>query len=153
VIQLTHQAIDPTAALQLVGSPAAGATVLFLGTTRQFSAGRETVTLRYEGYEPMAERKLAELEAEARRQWPIEQAILIHRLGEVGLSEASVLVAVSAAHRDAAFAAAQWLMDRLKQDVPIWKQEQWADGTREWQHPRPAADPLGSPRPSSCSEN
>ncbi len=68
-------------------------------------------------------------------QWPLVGCALVHRLGEVGLGEASVAVAVSSPHRRDAFAAAEWLMDRLKQEVPIWKQEHWADGSSEWVHP------------------
>jgi molybdopterin synthase catalytic subunit len=83
----------------------------------------------------MAERKLAELESEAKNRWPILDCAIVHRLGRVEVGEASVAVAVSSAHRQAAFEAGQWLIDTLKQVVPIWKCEHWADGTTEWVHP------------------
>ena len=115
--------------------PEAGAVVLFLGTTRELTDGRRTVTLDYEAYDEMAEKQLAELEAEARRRWPLVECLIVHRLGRVPLAEASVAIVVSTPHRADAFAAGQWLIDTLKRDVPIWKQEHWADGTSEWVHP------------------
>jgi molybdopterin synthase catalytic subunit len=83
----------------------------------------------------MAREKLAELEAEARRRWPLEGCAIVHRIGRVDLGEASVAVAVSTPHRQSAFAAGQWLIDTLKQVVPIWKKENWADGNSQWVHP------------------
>ena len=132
---LTHNPIDPAAVLASVQSPEAGAAVLFLGTVRRHTEGRETSSLDYEGFEPMAEQKLAELEHRASERWPLVGCTVIHRLGHLELGEASVAVAVSAAHRQIAFEAGQWLIDTLKQTVPIWKRENWADGTREWVHP------------------
>lgn len=135
MIRLTDAPIDPTAVLAEVASTQAGAVVLFLGTTREMTGGRRTEWLDYECYPEMAEKKLRELEAEARRQWPLVECSIVHRLGRVGLGEASVAIAVSSPHREAAFAAGKWLIDTLKQVVPIWKQEHWADGTTEWVHP------------------
>ena len=135
MIQLTDQPIDTAAMLDRARHPEAGAVVLFLGTTRELTDGRQTVALDYEAYREMAERQLAELEAEARRRWPVIECIIVHRLGRVPLGEASVAIVVSTPHRADAFAAGQWLIDTLKHDVPIWKREQWADGTTEWVHP------------------
>lgn len=135
VIRLTHDRIDPAAVLAEVQTPEAGALVLFLGTTRGVTDGRVTTSLDYECYPEMAERKLAELEAEARRRWPVLRCAIVHRLGPLAVGEASVAVAVSTAHRQAAFEAGQWLIDTLKQVVPIWKRENWADGTSDWVHP------------------
>jgi molybdopterin synthase catalytic subunit len=135
MIQLTNQPIDTAALLDRTRHPEAGAVVLFLGTTRELTDGRQTVALDYEAYREMAERQLAELEAEARRRWPVIECIVVHRLGRVPPAEASVAIAVSTPHRSDAFAAGQWLIDSLKRDVPIWKREQWADGTAEWVHP------------------
>jgi molybdopterin synthase catalytic subunit len=145
MVQLTHNPIDAAAAVAHVQTSAAGAVVLFLGTTREFTEGRQTVRLSYESYPKMAERKLAELEAAACERWPIAKCVLIHRLGVVELGEASVLVAVSTPHRKEAFAAAQWLMDQIKKEVPIWKQEQWADGTAGWVHPGTEVNSADSP--------
>jgi molybdopterin synthase catalytic subunit len=135
MIELTHQPIDVAALLARVNSTEAGAVVLFLGTAREFTAGRRTQSLDYECYAEMAEKKLADLEAEARRRWPVVHCAIIHRLGAIALGEASVAVAVSTEHRDAAFAAGKWLIDTLKEIVPIWKKEIWADGSTEWVHP------------------
>jgi molybdopterin synthase catalytic subunit len=135
MIQLTEDPIDTSSLLNRVRHPEAGAVVLFLGTTRELTAGKQTVALDYEAYREMAERQLADLEAEARRRWPVIECSITHRLGRVPPTEASVAIAVSTPHRSDAFAAGQWLIDSLKSDVPIWKREQWADGTQEWVHP------------------
>jgi len=135
VVSLTDQSIEPAAILAQVASRDAGAVVLFLGTTREFTHGRRTASLDYECYPEMAEKKLAELEAEARRRWPLTGCSIVHRLGHLELGEASIAIAVSSPHRHDAFAAGQWLIDTIKQDVPIWKQENWADGISEWVHP------------------
>jgi molybdopterin synthase catalytic subunit len=138
MIQLTTEPIDSQQLLALVQKPEAGAVVLFLGTTRQFTADRETVELHYEAYREMAERELAKLESEARRRWKLIECAIVHRLGIVPLAEASVAIAVSSAHRDAAFEAGRWLIDTLKESAPIWKQERWVDGAVEWVHPEGA---------------
>lgn len=140
MIELCEKAIDVAAVLDRVQSPAAGAVVLFLGTTREITAGRRTQSLEYECYPEMARKKLLELEAEARRRWPITACAIVHRLGHLELAEASVAVAVSTPHREDAFAAAKWLIDTIKEEVPIWKCENWADGTNEWVHRRQRAD-------------
>lgn len=134
-VALTHEPIDSTAVLSAVSSNEAGAVVLFLGTTREFTHGRRTASLDYECYPQMAEQKLAELEAEARRRWPLTGCSIVHRLGHLELGEASIAIAVSSPHRADAFAAGQWLIDTIKVVVPIWKCENWADGTKEWVHP------------------
>src|SRR6266576_1851457 len=134
-VALTHDQINPTAVLSDVSGNDAGAVVLFLGTTREFTRGRRTASLDYECYPQMAEQKLAELEAEARHRWPLTGCSIVHRLGHLELGEASIAIAVSSPHRHAAFAAGQWLIDTIKEVVPIWKCENWADGTSEWVHP------------------
>jgi len=135
MISLTNQPIDPAAVLAQVASHDAGAVVLFLGTTREFTRGRRTASLDYECYPEMAEKKLTELEAEARSRWPLTGCSIVHRLGHLALGEVSIAIAVSSPHRQDAFAAGQWLIDTIKEVVPIWKQENWADGTSEWVHP------------------
>lgn len=144
MIALTDDVIDTSEVLRQAGSLRAGAVVLFMGTTREFTGERRTASLDYECYPEMAEVKLTELEAEARQRWPILECVMVHRVGHLELGEASVALAVSTAHRKDAFAAGQWLIDRLKESVPIWKQENWADGTSDWVHPgitTPAAGP------------
>ena len=135
MVELTNHVIDANDVLRRVASHQAGAVVLFLGTTREFTGERRTVALNYECYPEMATKKLAELEAEARRRWPIVECVIVHRLGHLELGEASIAIAVSSPHRQEAFEAAKWLIDTIKQVVPIWKQEHWADGTSEWVHP------------------
>ena len=135
MIQITHQPIDTQAVLESVRSEQAGAAVLFLGTTREWTEGRRTLWLDYECYESMAIAELEKLEEEARQRWTLQACTIVHRLGRVDLAEASVAVAVSTGHRRDAFEAGQWLIDRLKEVVPIWKQEHWDDGSTEWVHP------------------
>ncbi|OYV86643.1 MAG: molybdopterin converting factor [Planctomycetia bacterium 21-64-5] len=135
MVALTNEPIDAAKVLEQVESPLAGAVVLFLGTTREFTGSRRTESLDYECYPEMAVRKLAELELAARQRWPLVECALVHRLGHLKIGEASVAAAVSSPHRQAAFEAGQWLIDTLKQSVPIWKKENWADGTHEWVHP------------------
>lgn len=132
---ITDQAIDTASVLSRVASRQAGAVVLFLGTTREFTDGRQTTALEYECYAEMAQKKLAELEAEAGRRWALTGCTIVHRIGRVEPGEVSVAIAVSSAHRQAAFAAGQWLIDTLKETVPIWKRENWADGGSQWVHP------------------
>jgi len=141
MIHLTNDPIDTAAVLGAVRCPAAGAVVLFLGTVREMTAGRETDWLEYECYREMAETKLAQLEAEAQSRWPLLGCAIVHRLGQVRVGETSVAIAVAAAHRREAFAAGQWLIDRIKELVPIWKKEHYADGTSEWIHRRQHAEP------------
>jgi molybdopterin synthase catalytic subunit len=108
------------------------------------TAGRQTLSLDYEAYPQMAEAKLAELLAEARRRWPIVEAAVVHRLGHLDLGEVSVAVAVSTPHRQQAFDAGKYLIDRLKEVVPIWKKENWADGGTEWVHPEHSSPPAAT---------
>lgn len=140
MIQLTHERIDPQQLLAHVTSARAGAVVLFLGTTREWTGDQQTAWLDYDCYASMATRKMAELEAEACRRWPLVACAMIHRLGRVDLGEASVAIAVSSPHRADAFQAGQWLIDTLKEIVPIWKKENWLDGTSQWVHPGTDAD-------------
>ena len=123
-----------------VASNDAGAVVLFLGTTRQFTHGRRTESLDYECYPEMAEKKLAELESQARQRWPLTGCAVVHRLGHLEVGEASIAIAVSSPHRQVAFEAGKWLIDTIKEIVPIWKRENWADGTSEWVHPGMPSD-------------
>ncbi len=135
MIALTHDTIDAAEVLQDVGSPAAGAVVLFLGTVRGVTDDRQTTSLDYECYPEMAEKKLAELEAQARQRWPLQSVAIVHRLGNLTVGETSVAIAVSSAHRREAFEAGGWLIDRIKEVVPVWKRENYADGASDWVHP------------------
>ncbi len=135
MIELTDEAIDCGEVLRQVQSRAAGAIVLFVGSTREFTQARQTLSLEYEAYREMAHAKLEELAGEARRRWTLTEVSIVHRLGLVPVGETSIAIAVSAPHRDAAFAAGKWLIDTIKVVVPIWKKENWSDGNSQWVHP------------------
>lgn len=135
MVEITSEPIDIPAVLAAAGSARAGAVVLFLGTTREWTEGRRTAWLDYECYDAMARQVLSELEAEARERWPLENCEIVHRVGRVNIGEPSVAIAVSSAHRQSAFEAGQWLIDRLKVVAPIWKKENWSEGGGEWVHP------------------
>lgn len=135
MIRLQHEPIDYQAMTEAVRSPSCGAVCLFLGTVRELTEGKRTVALDYEAYPSMAEKVLAQVESETRQRWPVVEMALIHRLGHLILGDVSVAVAVSCPHRAQAFEACRYAIDRLKEVVPIWKRENWADGTTEWVHP------------------
>jgi len=113
--------------------PHCGAVVLFTGTVRDNAEGRPGVTaLEYEAYEEEACPRMAAIAAEARRRWPVlGRAAILHRVGELGVGETSVLVVVSAPHRAEAFDAARFCIDTLKTTVPVWKRETWEGGS-DW---------------------
>jgi molybdopterin synthase catalytic subunit len=124
--------IDSESLVNEVGRPDSGATVLFLGTVRDHSEGKEGVThLEYEVYTERVEPKIREIVDDAASRWPILGVAVEHRSGTVGLGESSVAVAVSCAHRGDAFDAARFIIDQLKQRAPIWKKEHWPGGA-EW---------------------
>jgi molybdopterin synthase catalytic subunit len=135
MIRLTTEPIDYHALTEEVRRPDCGAVVTFLGTVRDLTDGRVTVALDYEAYPGMAEKKMAEIEAETRSRWPVGGMMMIHRLGHLAVGEVSVAVFVSCPHRGQAFDACRYAIDRLKELVPIWKKENWADGSTEWVHP------------------
>ena len=113
----------------------AGAFAGFEGWVRDHNDGRSVHGLRYEAYAELAEREGEAVLAEALRQFDIVDAACAHRTGELAIGELAVWVGVSAAHRDAAFAACRWIIDAIKARVPIWKHERYADGDAGWLHP------------------
>ena len=138
-IVLTAEPLPSDAALAWASTPAAGAVVSFVGIVRDHADGRDGVdAMTYEAYEGPARRAMGDVVASARDRWSdLERVALLHRVGDLRLSEASVLVVVSAPHRSAAFEAARFCIDTLKETVPIWKQEHWSGGS-DWaveQHP------------------
>ena len=134
MFRLTRDAIDYHTLTDAVRSSHCGAVVLFLGTVRDLTGDQVTVFLDYEAYPPMAEKKLAEIEQEVRRRWPVGDIAMVHRLGRLEVGEVSVAVAVSCPHRADAFDACRFAIDTLKELVPIWKKENAPDGTAEWVH-------------------
>ncbi|HBE66723.1 MAG TPA: molybdopterin converting factor [Planctomycetaceae bacterium] len=139
MIVLTEQPIDLNQVLEHVTAPECGAEVLFVGTTRQFTQldGQtvETDHLNYEAYGEMAKHQLELLVVQASERWPVKRVAIVHRLGRVEPEEASVAVAVSTPHRSEAFEAAKWLIDTLKHEIPIWKQEHYVQNGAQWIHP------------------
>jgi molybdopterin synthase catalytic subunit len=135
MIRLTRDPIDHAALTEQVRRGGCGAVVTFLGTVRDLTDGRETVALDYEAYPAMAEKTMAQIEEQTRARWPVGELVLVHRLGHMQVGEISVAVAVSCPHRAQAFEACHFAIDRLKEVVPIWKKENWADGSEEWVHP------------------
>jgi molybdopterin synthase catalytic subunit len=135
MIHLTTEPIDYMLLTEQVRRQDCGAVVTFLGTVRDLTDGRVTVALDYEAYPAMAEKKMAEIERETRSRWPVGEMAMSHRLGHLDLGEISVAVSVSCPHRAQAFEACRFAIDRLKELVPIWKKENWADGSTEWVHP------------------
>ncbi len=134
-IALIREPIATDLLLESVTVPDAGAVVLFLGTTRDQTRGRATESLDYEAYDEMALKQLERLAEDARGKWELSRVAIVHRLGHLVPTDASVAIAVSSPHRDAAFEAGRWLIDELKRVVPIWKRENWADGACEWAMP------------------
>jgi len=132
---LVRRGVDGPGLLARVADPEAGANILFVGTTRRTTAGELTEGLDYEAHEPMAAAALARLQQEAAVRFGLTACALEHRLGWVPVGEASIAVALAAPHRREAFAAVEWLMDRIKAEVPIWKCEAGVDGSRRWVHP------------------
>lgn len=135
MIDLTDQPIDFSAVTESVRSPLAGAVVLFMGTVREFTGDVQTASLEYDAYPAMARQAMQQLETEACERWPLQSVAMVHRTGQLALGDIAVAVAVSAGHRQEAFEAGRWLIDTLKERVPIWKKEQYADGSTEWVHP------------------
>ncbi len=136
---LSESELPVAAASAWVVQPSCGGVVVFSGTARDHSVGRDGVTkLEYEAYEEQVVPKLDEIVVAARQRWPeIGRMVLLHRIGAVPLTESAVVVAVSAPHRAEAFEAARFGIDTLKATVPIWKREDWSEGTswgREAQH-------------------
>lgn len=137
---LQHEPLDVGTAFTFLQTPKAGGIDLFVGATRQWTAGKETVRLEYDCYEAMALKEMERLAEEAQARWPVERVCLLHRLGIVPPAEASVVVGAATPHRADAFAACRFLIDTLKQQVPIWKREVYADGSTEWvEGPAPPA--------------
>ncbi|MGO8818187.1 MAG: molybdopterin converting factor subunit 1 [Terriglobia bacterium] len=126
--RITRAPISAAELARQLSAPQDGAIVVFEGTVRNHSRGRATLYLEYEAYEPMAIGKMEELGREAKQKFAIDGIGMIHRLGRLEIGETSVAIIVTAEHRRAAFEACQFAIDRLKQVVPIWKKEYFADG-------------------------
>ena len=132
VFRITSEPLDPQGLVEAVRKDESGAVVLFFGVARNQSEGRRVRALEYDAYPAMAEKKLREVGDEVRARWPVTGIGVLHRTGRLAIGETSMLVAVSAAHREEAFEACHYAVDRIKQVVPIWKKEIWEDGGGAW---------------------
>lgn len=127
--RVTTEPLSADALASIVIVPEAGAVSVFLGVVRDNTAGRPVVALEYEANVPMAEAKLKEIGETVHQRWPgVQQVAMLHRIGRLAIGEASVAIAVSAAHRREAILACHYAIDRLKETVPIWKREIFEDG-------------------------
>ena len=120
--------LDARLTESLVAHPGAGAIVTFVGTVRDHGRGKQVTHLDYEAYAPAAERMLARIGAEIRERWEFADTAIVHRVGSLQVGEASVVISVASPHREAAFEACRYAIERIKEIVPIWKKEFYADG-------------------------
>jgi molybdopterin synthase catalytic subunit len=131
-IRVTSDSLRVEEALESVADPSAGGTCVFLGTVRDRSAAGEVIDLTYEAWEELANRRLSEISNEALARWDVRRIAVLHRTGRVAVGETTVVIACSAPHRADAFDACRHVIERLKQDVPIWKREALASGDAHW---------------------
>jgi molybdopterin synthase catalytic subunit len=132
---LTRVSADPLSveeALAFIADPSAGGTCVFIGTVRDRSEAGEVTGLHYEAWDDLATGRLGEIAQEMRDRWPLRRVAILHRTGDLAIGEASVVVACSAPHRAEAFEACRHGIERLKEDVPIWKKEQLVSGDARW---------------------
>ena len=144
IIRVQDRPIEVQEALDAIQDPAAGGQALFIGTVRNYFEGRASQGLFYEAYQELAEAEMAAIAAELRAEFGVAHVVMLHRVGELALGEAAVLVAVSSGHRGDALKACQAGIERIKVRVPIWKKERWADGKTDW-HDDPEASSDGTP--------
>jgi molybdopterin synthase catalytic subunit len=128
MFRVTYGPIDLQELVRYVTDPEAGAIATFIGTTRNNNDGRTVIALDYDGYVAMAEKELARIGEDVKKRWQICRMAIVHRLGPVQITEASVVIAVSSGHRDAAFAACRFAIEEIKRTVPIWKKEVFEGG-------------------------
>ncbi|HEX4960154.1 MAG TPA: molybdenum cofactor biosynthesis protein MoaE [Thermoanaerobaculia bacterium] len=139
--------LDTDQAVAAVSGPSRGAVVVFLGTVRDHHAGRPVAKLTYSAYRSMALEGLRRIVADLEAAAPGLRAAIVHRLGEVPVGEASVVIAVGSPHRAAAYEASRTALERLKAEVPIWKREHYADGEAAWREEEPLSRSLPPPTP------
>jgi molybdopterin synthase catalytic subunit len=129
--EITESPLSSDGLIRAVTRNTSGAIASFTGVVREFARGRQVVLLEYDAYPEMAIAKMREIGAEIRERWPVDGVAIAHRIGRLGIGEASVIIAVSAPHRREALEGCAYAIERLKAAVPIWKKEVWADGA-EW---------------------
>jgi len=127
-IQLTNKPLSAQVCLDFVMDGGAGAVDVFIGTVRNHTQGRTVTRLEYEAYEPMAISEMRKIAEQAQQKWPVQKLAIHHRVGTLHIGDAAVVIAVSTPHRADAFEACRFVIDTLKQTVPIWKKEIFEDG-------------------------
>ena len=127
-IELVQDAIDSHRLVEEIKAGEDGAVTIFDGIVRNNTKGRQTLYLDYTAYDAMALDQMRKLAADAIARYGVRDVLMVHRLGRLQVGETSILIAVASAHRGAAFDACRWLIDTLKQQVPIWKKEVFVDG-------------------------
>lgn len=128
ICEITREPIDIAALRERLLAGESGAVIIFDGVARDNTKGRRTLYLEYEGYTEMALKTMAQIIREVHEQWPINRVGIVHRLGRIDITQSSVVIVVTSAHRRVAFEACRYAIDRLKKIVPIWKKEYFADG-------------------------
>lgn len=128
MFEITSQPIDVQKVINQVVRREAGAITTFIGTVRELTNGKKTLYLTYEAYEPMAKKQLEKVGAEVKSKWENIEVAITHRIGTLGISDVAVVIAVSTPHRKDAYEANEYMMERIKEIVPIWKKEHWEDG-------------------------
>ena len=128
LFEITTVPISADEVSRRVSSVAVGALVSFVGVVRGTNAGRQVRYLEYEAYPEMAEPIMTQIADEIKARWPIEEVTIVHRVGRLEIGEASVVIAVASGHRQGAFEAGRYAIDRVKQTVPIWKKEYFEGG-------------------------
>ena len=142
VFEITREPINKLGLEQRLVTGAAGAVVTFDGVVRNNTKGRSVLTLQYEAYEPMAVKEMQRVGEEIHTQWPeVETIGIVHRFGELKISESSIVIVVTSPHRRVAFEACRYAIDRVKQTVPIWKKEIFEDGEAWVEGQRPDTSP------------
>lgn len=127
-VELSHQPLEVASAFAWLNDREGGGKVVFTGHVREDLATKKVLFLDFEAYEPMALKEMHKLAQHALINWSLLKVVILHRLGRVDIGELPVLIGVTASHRQAAFAAAQYLIDTLKASIPIWKKEYYEDG-------------------------
>lgn len=147
MIELCHEPLSTERCIGAARQAGAGGLVVFVGSVRDLSEGKRVEFLEYEAYEPMAVEKLEEVAAEARSRWPVLGLAIQHRIGQLAIGDDAVVIVVACPHRAEAFDACRYIIDRLKEVVPIWKKEH-GEGGEIWVGGPTRQDPTSSRVPS-----
>lgn len=129
MIEITQQPISPERVVNKVKTDSSGCVVTYIGLIREYSHGKQTLSVEYSNNEGKAENRLLEIASEARRKWPLNNVAISHRIGKLKVGDINIVIAVAAAHRQEGFAACQYVIDRFKQTIPTQKRETYQDNS------------------------